>query len=103
MRARLGWWLLGLGLAATAWPALRGGDRVASEAIFQAAMKEAGDDPSASIWVDVVRVQLQLAPWQAGHAEARARLHTVTRMRRAALPHDRGGRRVPVGPEAVGP
>lgn len=83
-------------LAATAVPALVGQDQSAADAIWAAAEAEAGDDPSARIWVDAARVNAAVAPWQPGFATAQSRVHEVDRRRRAELPNDRGGRRRPL-------
>jgi hypothetical protein len=78
-------------LVSSAWPALRGQDEVAAEAIWMAAQEEAQASPSERIWVDAARVNTAVAPWQADYREARARLDEIAQRRRATLAHDRGG------------
>jgi hypothetical protein len=87
-RAWLGLWAV---LAASALIPLQGQDEVAADAIWAAALEEAGMDRTARIWVDAARVNTAVAPWQPAWARARARVGEVAQTRRAALPDDRGG------------
>lgn len=80
-------------LATSAWPALRGEDPVAADAIWGAAQQEAD---GARIWVDAARVNNNVAPWQSEWPQARRRVARVAAQRRALLVNDRGGVRRPV-------
>jgi hypothetical protein len=90
-----GWIAVAVVLAATAWPALRPGEVGVARQAWEASVVAVGDDPSSRVWVDVAWFQQRVAPWQAGYAEAQARLREVGARRRALLRHDRGGRRHP--------
>jgi hypothetical protein len=88
-----GWALLALVLAATALPPLRGEDPVAAAAIWATAGEIGGGELTRRVYTDAARVNARVAPWQAAFPEARRRLRAIADGRRAALPHDRGGRR----------
>lgn len=98
MRREGAWVVLFVALAATAWDALHPGDEAAAAQAWQDA-KLGGDDLTRPIYVSVSALQRDIAPWQASWGEARARAEAIEMARRAALPHDRGGRRsrVPMG------
>jgi hypothetical protein len=87
------WAALWAALALTALPALRPGDVAVADAIWVSAGEEAPGDLTARVWLDAARVNRQVAPWQPGWGRAQARLRELADARRAALPHDRGGRR----------
>jgi hypothetical protein len=91
----LRWALLWLAVSATVWPVLGGRDEIAADAIWQAAIDEAGDDLGASIYVDAARVNAAVLPWQPGWRRARERVRWVSHARRDRLQHDRGGTRSP--------
>lgn len=86
-------WLVLLACLATAWGGLRPGDVDAAPQAWEAAEADKGDDRAAMVWVGVAAFQRDVAPWQPGYALARQRLAIVSRDRRAALSHDRGGTR----------
>jgi len=78
---------------ALAWPALRGEDVARADAIWEGAQQIAGDDLSASAYVDAAALNSRVAPWQEGWGRARERVAAVATARRAKLVSDRGARR----------
>lgn len=83
---RAGWLLL---LLAAGGPALVGVEPEIAEVVWKAA----GEDPSSPLAVDAARLSAQVAPWRPEWSAQQARVREVARVRRAALAHDRGGRR----------
>jgi len=78
--------------AVTAAPALMPGDVAVADAAWEGAQAE-GWPLSDPRYLDVLRYQKDVAPWQSGAARCRRRAHAIEAARRDALPHDRGGRR----------
>jgi hypothetical protein len=87
------WAVVFVGCALSALPALRGVDEAMADEVWRSGELAVGD-ARGPLRVAAAGWATRVAPWQAGWPEARRRVREVADERRAALPHDRGGRRV---------
>ncbi len=89
-------WVCAVAVVSAA-PALVPGDVTVADAAWDGARAEAVDlsDPR---YLDVLRYQKSVAPWQDGWGRCHARAEAIEAARRAVLPHDRGGRRFEAAP-----
>lgn len=96
MTARRFFWVCVVAVGSAA-PALQPGDVAVADAAWEGAQADALplSDPR---FLDVLRYLKSVAPWQSGWARCHARAAAIEAARRAALPHDRGGRRFEAAP-----
>lgn len=86
-------WLIWIGLACSAVPALWPGDAERADGVWQGAVATAGADLTDPVYLDAVVALRRVSILQPAWPSARDRIQAVALARRRVLVHDRGGRR----------